>query len=79
MKKLVASVVLGMAMVGGFGSMYVANTGCKSGDACKELIKKACKNADKSKAQKNVCELWKTRVNNGMDQATCESNLKHLK
>ncbi len=79
MKKIVAGVVLGMAMLGGVGSMYMANTGCHKGNACQELIKKACKGADKDPKQQNICKLWKSRVNNGMSNETCETNLKNMK
>ena len=79
MKKIVAGVVLGMAMFGGVGSMYMANTGCHKGNACQELIKKACKNADKDVNKKKICKLWKDRVNNGMSNEACEASLKHMK
>ncbi len=79
MKKIVAGVVLGMAMFGGVGSMYMANTGCHKGNACQELIKKACKGADKNLNRKRLCNLWKERVNKGMSNETCETNLKNMK
>ena len=79
MKKVVASVVLGMSMFAGVGTMYMANTGCHKGNACQELVKKACKDADKDKKQAYICNMWKQKVENGMDESTCEANLRHMK
>ena len=70
---------LGMTMFGGIGALYVANTGCHNGNACQELVQKACKNADKDKKTALICNMWKKRVENGLDNSVCEENLKNIK
>ncbi len=66
MKRIVMALLAGMA---------VFASACGGGNPCEKLLKYYCE----EKQDKNLCETFTERVNQGMSKEACESSLKQAK